>query len=314
MIDKKDISFVVQGIVNEHTYKVLKNLKKIFTESEIILSTWKDTIINENLIFDKLVLTNDPGTYVCMRNTEYYYNLDRQIISTREGIKKATRKYIFKLRSDLLIENKSFIDFYLENEIFKSDLTVFKQKILIGNIFTRDPLKMKSPILFHVGDFFYFGLKDDIYKLFDIPLSGEEIARYFLRMKNDNPIDKNVLFRYTPEQYIIIKNLQKLDKYKNIELEYHQEFNKVLYFLHLELIASNFILANFETLSICCLKYKNIRDKDLYSSKDFNNIIQSFRNNKLLKYKIKILFFNIRKTRRSISKFIKTNLNKTGVK
>ena len=62
-IHSRDISIVVQGAVSPRlTSQSLKQLRKLFPESEIILSTWEDSD-TKNLNYDILVLNVDPGGY-----------------------------------------------------------------------------------------------------------------------------------------------------------------------------------------------------------------------------------------------------------
>src|SRR5436305_180058 len=108
MISNKDISIVVQGpILNESSLNVTKNmtklichrLKKLFPESELILSTWEGVSAQE-IPYDKLILNKDPGAvWFNYLNHNDINNCNRMIISTLEGIKAASRKYILKVRS-----------------------------------------------------------------------------------------------------------------------------------------------------------------------------------------------------------------------
>jgi hypothetical protein len=272
-ITSKDISFVVQGIVTQETHLVLNNLRVVFPEAEIILSTWKNTQLETSLTYDILVLSEDPGAFICVKNKDIYYNLDRQLVSTQNGIARASRAYVVKLRSDLLIESTKLLNFHSTATEEFSKFKIFNSKIVVGNIYSRDPLlAKKNPYLFHLGDFFYFGLKCDIAKLFNIPKSGKTTAQYFLSSKRDNPYDSNVLFRYTPEQYIIIKNLQKIKEYQSISLAQPHDINFKLFSLHKDFLSSNFELIDFNEFGIKSLKYPKIMDNDLYTTNNYSQL------------------------------------------
>ncbi|TXJ44182.1 hypothetical protein EPJ70_08075 [Brachyspira aalborgi] len=59
IIDTKDISVVVQGAIDKgYTPLCLKSIRKYLPESEIILSTWEGSDV-ENLDYDVLVLNKD---------------------------------------------------------------------------------------------------------------------------------------------------------------------------------------------------------------------------------------------------------------
>ena len=63
MIDKKDITFVVQGPVSTgefSTKESLQSIREYFPSSQIILSTWEGSNI-DNLPFDEVLLSKAPG-------------------------------------------------------------------------------------------------------------------------------------------------------------------------------------------------------------------------------------------------------------
>ena len=60
-IDTKDISVVVQGAIDKgYTPLCLKSIIKYLPESEIILSTWEGSEV-DNLDYDVLILSEDPN-------------------------------------------------------------------------------------------------------------------------------------------------------------------------------------------------------------------------------------------------------------
>ena len=108
-----DISIVVQGAVDKtETPKCLKSIRQYLPNAEIILSTWEGTDLSciEGL-YDKLVLSKDPGG-VFYEKKKYYQNINRQIVSTKAGLELAERKFIMKLRSDLIFTNNTFLDYF----------------------------------------------------------------------------------------------------------------------------------------------------------------------------------------------------------
>ena len=114
MINSKDISVVVQGpIRTDITSKCIKSIRQFLPDSEIILSTWKNEDISQ-LDYDKLVLCDDPGaTLLCVKHKKQIYNnMNRQLVTVKEGLKLANRKYVLKLRTDLILTNANFLDFW----------------------------------------------------------------------------------------------------------------------------------------------------------------------------------------------------------
>lgn len=226
MIESKDISVVVQGAIDKKTtIKCLKSIRKHLPKSEIILSTWETSDVN-NLkgLYDKLLLNKDPGgikfsTYVNKEN-----NINRMICSTQSGIAQANNKYILKLRSDMKICNLNFIK-NVEDSINRIDkYKVFKKRILAYPYFslkyhTNYNFKQYQP--FHVSDWCYFGLKEDIEKLFNIPLVKEpEFSEYFINQKlNSISIDlfPDTKWQFPPEQYVVLSCAQK--NYPEIKMD-----------------------------------------------------------------------------------------------
>ena len=102
----KDISVVVQGPIHTQdnlTKRVLESVRTHLPDAELILSTWKGSQI-DGLDCDVLLLNDDPGAI-------NGYNVNRQIVSTRNGLQKATRTYAVKLRTDMQLTGTGFIDF-----------------------------------------------------------------------------------------------------------------------------------------------------------------------------------------------------------
>ena len=111
-INTEDISVVVQGAVDkENTPLCLKSIRKYLPGSEIILSTWKGTNI-ESLDYDKVMLNSDPGGYKDRYVHTFTNNTLRQLVSTKNGLRRATRKYIIKMRSDLILRSNSFLTYF----------------------------------------------------------------------------------------------------------------------------------------------------------------------------------------------------------
>ncbi|MDR0467824.1 MAG: WavE lipopolysaccharide synthesis family protein, partial [Campylobacteraceae bacterium] len=152
MIDLKEISIVVQGAVNEQTPECLKSIREYLPDAEIVLSTYIGSDIN-GLDYDKVVLVEDPGFYLFDNNPKHIgvrkNNVSRQIQTTLAGLKTATRKYAFKLRSDFAMTGYGFLDYFDKFPKSDPDYKVFKHKILSSVFFARNPYKHHP---FHPSD------------------------------------------------------------------------------------------------------------------------------------------------------------------
>jgi hypothetical protein len=269
-IKSEDISIIVQGAINKkETSKCLKSIRKFLPNAEIILSTWEGSDV-VGLDYDKLVLSKDPGTVLIeeIKYKKVYNNMNRQLLSTQEGLKKATRKYAMKLRSDLILTNNSFLEYFDKFETRIDDYRLFKHKILISTLFSRFNIKSSKHhnrinIPFHVSDWWFFGLKEDLdtyfinTKLVDEPYFTE----YFNEEKNKNkftPYGKQKI-KFSPEQYFGYECFAR--NFKDIYMEDASDYSDELMEKSRKCLVNNFIFLEFEQSGIYLNKYPYSRNE-----------------------------------------------------
>ena len=264
MIDSKDISVIVQGPINKkETPKCLKSIRKFLPEAEIILSTWQGTDIS-NLDYDILVLCEDPGTTLIEEFThkKTYNNMFRQLVSTNEGLKKATRKYAMKLRSDLIFTSDRFLEYFNKFEARGNNYNLFKHKILTDVLFTRFNIKTgkfenRVIIPFHVSDWWLFGLKEDLDTYFmDTELVKEpEFTRYFNLEGNQEKISPygKARFKFAPEQYFGYSCFAR--NFDDIYMEDAADYSEELMEKFRQALVNNFIILEFKQSGIYLNKY-----------------------------------------------------------
>ena len=228
-----ELTFVVQGPIHPDTGTNLKSIRRHYPRSNIILSTWEGADI-DGLEFDKLVLSKDPGSNRLTQGL--WNNVNRQIISTINGLRAVDTKSAVKTRTDLAITDAKLGRFTVENG------TLFQQKVLALDLFFRNPLT--SNRLFHIGDIFHYGLTSDLIDLWDIPLEGPYNPSLRAKILNDIPF----LLRCAPEQYIWSSFLLK--RGMNSRLEYAGDFSAEKYVLSEHSIAGNFVPINCKDLGI----------------------------------------------------------------
>lgn len=251
-ISTKDISVVVQGAVDrKYTIKCLKSIRKKLPRAEIVLSTWEGTDVS-GLDYDVLVLNKDPGAYVFTSDGKKQ-NQNRQILSTKNGIKKTSRKYVLKIRSDMKIMGTRFLSYFDKFKERNKECKIFQKRILINSLYTRSPDSQKS-FLFHPSDWMMFGLREDVLNLWDIPLAPEpETSQYFA--KNPQlPHEIGCLTRWHAEQYIWLAFLKK----NGIKFDFdnYMVFNDKLARLSKLSIVNNCTLLEYrEQFDILCQKY-----------------------------------------------------------
>lgn len=212
----RDISVVVQGAVHsEFTPKCLQSIRKHLPKAYIILSTWEGTN-TEGLDFDEVLFSKDPGAIARMYAPERNIgdnpnNINRQIISTLNGLKHVKTKYALKMRTDFEMRHTEFLKYVCKYEKFSNEYRIFKERVIsvLGDKPEEKP--------FFPYDFLFFGLTEDLLKLFDIPLMTKSDAEWFYSHKPINTERYQFiqgLFKYIPEQYIWMNCLAK--KYPNI--------------------------------------------------------------------------------------------------
>lgn len=214
-ISSSDISVVVQGAVNKETTALcLDSIRKFLPYAEVILSTWEHSD-TEGLSPDILIMSKDPGCHLYSNDPDnkILNNINRQLISTLAGLKVATNKYAFKLRTDFVFTDNSFLNFFNSFDAFDPAYKVFKEKVLACSYFSRNPRLIKS-YPFHPSDIAFFGLTEDLINLFDISLMPNNEELYWG--------GKNIFYtRYVPEQYIFINFLRKNGKEILCDYQHH---------------------------------------------------------------------------------------------
>lgn len=250
MIKSEDISVVVQGAIDKvNTPKCLKSIRKILPRAEIVLSTWEKSDVN-GLDYDILVLNKDPGgvkhdfavyNLNCSMN-----NLNRQILSTQNGIKKAHKKYVLKLRSDLILENKKFLNFWNLFPVRNKKYALFHHRLVCSTIYSREYSCQSGngfPTPFHPSDFWFFGEKNDIIDYFaKCPLqTKEEAGNWMYKYPNRLPY-KTCLWRYAPEQHFCFHWIKKY--YPNVCFEDWSDWNEENIELSNNVLYNNFIFLN----------------------------------------------------------------------
>lgn len=270
-IESKDISVVVQGAISHtETPKCLNSIRKYLPDAEIILSTWENADV-ENLDYDILVLNKDPGAVLIknVKNKLYFNNINRQLLSTQEGLKKATRKYILKFRSDLILSNDNFLKFYDKFPIRNDDYKIFTHKILTSCLFSRFKMITKQQINyipFHISDWWLFGLKEDINKYFkDTPLVEEpKFTKYFDLEENKNkktPYGKE-RFQFAPEQYFGYSCFSR--NFEFIKMQDASDYNDLLMENFRKIYINNFISLEFEQSGIYLKKYSYSKNEKFF--------------------------------------------------
>ena len=245
-----EITFVVQGpVIKGQTVEVLKSIRSNFNESKIILSTWENTNIDFDVnLYDRVIFNKDPGNFWHSSIKGIMNNVDRQIVSTYNGLKSCDTKYAFKIRTDFKITGSDFLKYFDVFDKFNEEYRIVNKRILACTNATRNlrnKFCLKYP--FHISDFAFFGLTEDLLNLFNIPLTPEEDKKYFDINKNIPNIYK-LSCRFVPEQWIFLSFLRKNNK--SINCRYYCDFSEENSNLTELYIVNNFTLLNLEQFNL----------------------------------------------------------------
>jgi len=212
-----------------------------------VLSTWKGSEL-AGLTYDVLVESEDPGGW--QRGCGRTNNINRQIVSTRQGLAAASRSHALKLRSDCELNHDGFLSCYELDLPRASQMKLFEQRVVACQFFFRDPWKW--PLLFHIGDLFHFGLRSDLLDLWDVELSGLDEGPTFLQALGLGSVLalKAWLrrFRHVEEQYVWMAFLRK--KGHPVRLAHPYEVRTQRAFESELSIANNFIIVSPEQLGL----------------------------------------------------------------
>lgn len=271
MIKTEDISVVVQGAINkEETPKCLKSIRKFLPEAEIILSTWEGSDISAiDGLYDVLLLNKDPGCGYYYKNESGIKsnNLNRQLVSTREGLKKATKNYAMKIRTDIILTSDKFLKYYDYFPKRDEKYSLFKHKIIASSIGTRFVLNdyitinqfTEIKLAFHVSDWWFMGLKEDLILYFDVPLTKEpDFSNYYKKEENKNKFNPYInleesYVQFSPEQYFAIKCFEQ--KFNDIQTEHAGDVPDEQFELSRKYMINNFIFAEYSESGIYFKKY-----------------------------------------------------------
>lgn len=145
------IDVVLQGPYTDFTDEVIDYYLNLNFISKIIVSCWEEDKKDE--------YKSDRVEFVRNKNYAPYtgvLNVNLQIITSMGGIKKSQSEYVVKMRSDQKFNHQGMINMY---EFFMQNK---KNKIIFicGDFYAH---------LFHPRDHVFWGHKEDMINLFDIP-------------------------------------------------------------------------------------------------------------------------------------------------
>ena len=121
--------------------------------------------------------------------------------------------------------------------------------------------RIKQRMLFHISDWCYLGLKEDLEEFFNVPLVKEpDFSRYFeLQSKPADDIHTTRLWKMSPEQYFTSVNAVKV--FKDLKFNNYLDVTEDNIIISEEFIINNFRVFSQKEWGISTLKeeYKTIK-------------------------------------------------------
>jgi len=209
IINKKSLGIIMQGplmIEDSFTYETLKLYKIYFDPSStiIILSTWIDSPLMQVEKIRGLgveVLLNEKPQYAGVSNINY------QIVSTRNGIKKAKElnvEYVIKTRTDQRMYSPNVANYlYSLINVFPIKRQDSQKERIIG--LSLNTFKYR---LYGFSDMFQYGNIYDMSKFWDIGLDKRSLSKEYIE-KNGTSL-KNYSQLKLCEVYLTSEYLQSI--------------------------------------------------------------------------------------------------------
>ncbi len=261
-IDPSDVSVIIQGPIiggsrteaaGQFTRRCIESVRQSLPGAEIVLSTYRGGEV-QGLRHDVLVENDDPGALLQNDALHIWNNVNRQIVTTRNGLRAASRRFALKVRSDLLLEGSEWLSHFGAYPHRCDRWRIFDERLINCSVYARNPRSL-CWFPFHPGDWLFFGLRDDMIRLWDIPLAPEpETSRWFEHRPRPTPdaVPTN-LCRYVPEQYIWTAFLRK---YGTLDFEHSHDYAHEAVELTELTCANNLILLEPRQLKMRCLAHR----------------------------------------------------------
>lgn len=259
-IDTKDITFVIQGAVDKVNTKLcIESIRKYFDGAAIILSTWEKTNV-KGLDADEFVFSKDPGTAV-YDSSGNCNNINRQLKSSYEGLKRVKTKYAAKVRSDLIFDGYDFLRYFDTFPKYNEKYKKVKSRMIALSLYSR----IASDFFFravinnyHISDWFLFGYTEDVLGYYSaaVIIDIKEYSRYYLEKRDYKSQLPYPLFfsKNSPEQYICSTYYGlNAEKETILSLSKSEQQKDSLLFL-----VNNFIILNYEYSKIYNGKWVDI--------------------------------------------------------
>jgi hypothetical protein len=195
------MDIVLQGPIWPTTLQTAVYYLELPFVEKVIISTWEDEntdgydIHNVELV-KSIKPPFKPG------------NIDYQIISSFNGIQKTTSDVIAKMRTDQIIHKDDMVmmnEFVLKG-IDDTDLVYSNGKKRKGNVYV---IGMNRIHPFHPQDHIFWGYREDVYTVFDIPNKPDHLTNEAGAFRDPAYIGAMYFKQFYPEVELYLANFRE---------------------------------------------------------------------------------------------------------
>jgi len=200
------IDIILQGPIWPTTLQTAIYYLELSFVEKVIISTWEGENIDALGIPNiKIIKSNPPPSKPSATGLN---TIDYQILSSFEGIKKSTSNIVVKMRTDQTIHQEDMImmnEFVLK-DINNTDLIYIDGIKRKGNVYV---LGLNSIYPFHPQDHVFWGYREDIYRIFDIPFKPIHITNEPGAFRDPSYIGAMYFKQFYPEVDYYLHNFKE---------------------------------------------------------------------------------------------------------
>ncbi|OQW33025.1 MAG: hypothetical protein A4E19_06670 [Nitrospira sp. SG-bin1] len=206
------MTLVFQGPVidgPQGTATCIRRTRQALPRSRCVLSTWTGSKVT-GLPVDRVVFSDDPGPLPGIKSRDgagQHNNVNRQILSARQGLQDIETAYVVKIRTDCALKHAALLEAvrrYWEVGV--------EQRILTSSLFTIDPL-MFEQMPYHVSDWFQFGSTRTLQQYWSVPFMSDADARFYEQQPHAGHstfMDRRFRSRLAVEQHLATHYARRL--------------------------------------------------------------------------------------------------------
>ena len=203
------MDLVIQGPYTDYTDQIIHSYLNLPFVNNIIVSCWEEdkdyTILPAGTDASKIKFVKSPP----YEGWPGAANVNLQLTTCLAGVKESDAEFVGKMRSDQLFNEDGLINmynFFVEN---RGDEKIF----VTGNVWE---------LLFHPKDWVYWGRREDLINLFDIPHESNALAQVMGVNSGNYGNYRHVMMR--PETYIGVHYCSRFDDRIKKMIDQPQEY------------------------------------------------------------------------------------------